>query len=108
MSQPISGTSQSKSISGLGTFSHTAGASQPYLLSISCTVPDSSGLVLSIMQNSTTLATASVTSPSQHTLQLQAPCEATIGDVMAFVLSSSASADVVPNAIKGVCNVSVL
>lgn len=106
MSSPISGTSQSKSISGLGTYVHTALTSTLYKVSISLSMVPPSGLTVTISQNATTIASASVSSALQQTLALNASIEATMGDALNVVLTSSSSNDTVPNHVKGVLTVS--
>jgi hypothetical protein len=95
-------------VAGLGTFSYTITQADAGLvtLGIKTTLPLNSGLLTVVNQNATPRLTfgGAVTNPTptQISTGSSVRMQCVAGDVISLVLSSSALADQIPNAVKSV------
>lgn len=83
----------------------TASAGASFSITATGSFGYASGLMIQVKQNSTVLATYSLPSPSQASMGGSVTASLTAADVVNVVLSSSAAADAVLNAVKGVVNI---
>jgi len=66
--------------------------------------PAASGLVVTLKQNSTVLATFANPTPTQAIMGGSAVAQASVSDVLSFVLSSQSTADALLNSVKSILN----
>ena len=100
MATIITGIGQSKILTNLDTYNHTALNTSMYLVSVAVTEHPPSGLSVLIQQNGTTKATAAAPASSQSHIELQAILNCTASDTISVVLSSSTPLDQMLNKIK--------
>jgi len=105
MSTTITGIFQSKVISNLDTYNHTALTAGPYMVKVDVSELPPSGLTIAIKQNSTTIATSVAPTAAQGVVSLQAVIFCSVNDVIGVVLSSSQASDSAINSIKGILNI---
>jgi hypothetical protein len=105
MSTVISGIFQSKVISNLDTYTHTALTAGPYNVSCSMTMRRPSALSIVIKQNGTTIASSSPPADQQTILSLQAVLVCSVNDVISIIVSSSSDVDQRINTIKGIIDI---
>lgn len=87
---------------GLGTYTHTCASTALYSVNVQLSVIPASSAVIVIKLNSSTLATSPAPSATQNHIELSAAninCTAT--DVLSVVITSAATADALPQALKG-------
>lgn len=96
----------SKVVSALDTYVHTAGASTIYTINVYAQEVPPSGLQITIQQNSTVIAQSSIPAATQPEVQLRALINATIGDSLEVILSSSAVIDQRLNRVKAIIGIS--
>lgn len=94
----------SNPISGLGTFSYTTTAGGYFTVSVQSTLPAASGLQVVVNKNGSAALTiggaATNPTPTQQAIGSSVRVQCVSGDTLAVVLSSSAAADQLPNAVK--------
>lgn len=98
---------QSVVVNGLNDYSYTIPTAGPYVATLRVTQPASTGMTVTIKQNSTTKATATLpggASAVQGEYILTAPMNITANDVVHYVLTSSSAADQQLNSTKAVLN----
>lgn len=83
----------------------TASAGASFSITTTGTFGVSSGLTAIVKKNTTTLATYSLPTPTQPIMGGNVSASFTAGDAVNVVLSSLASADNQPNAVKGILNI---
>lgn len=96
-------------VNGLDTYRYTIGNTGTHFASVKISdVTGGYGLSIVISQNGTPIATSTPLSAEDNTkggeLNLQTLINATSGDVIAFVFTSSTSSDTGANQLKGVIN----
>jgi len=102
MSQIISGISQSKVLSQLDTYNHTALLNSMYKVVVKASEIPPSGLIVTIQQNGSTKAVSTVADNIQGRIELQVVLNCAINDVIGVILSSASASDTGPNAIKAI------
>jgi hypothetical protein len=105
MATTITRIDQSKVISNLDTYNHTALANSVYNVSIQLTEQPPSGISILLQQNSSTKASFSSPAAQQGVINLQVAMNCAINDVISIVISSSSASDQNINAIKGILNI---
>lgn len=100
-------TSESNVFSGLGTLTYTIGAAGAHTITCTSTVNFGSGLVITINQNGSQVATTSAlsTSATQQTLNLSTSFVCSVSDVVTVVLTSSAAIDSMLNTVKSIVTI---
>jgi hypothetical protein len=100
-----------KEITNLDTYVYTTNTTANHVARIRVQPPVNTGLTVSILWNSTTMATMTLVPVLPYTAQssqsLSATIPATSGDTVSFVLSSSTPADKGLNAVKATLNVHI-
>lgn len=103
MSQPIK-DSETSSLSGLGTFTHTTASTGQYRIQVRSTMQPASSLAISIAQTGS--ASNSISSiaptPSDTQVGLQGVFQCVAGDLITITLSSSAIIDQGYNVIRSI------
>jgi hypothetical protein len=97
MSQIISGIGQSKTITNLDTYNHTAGLASLYTVSVQLTEIPPSGVSIVIQQNSSTKATSVAAAAGQNHIELSVLLQCAVSDVISVILSSASAIDEAPN-----------
>jgi hypothetical protein len=105
MAQIITGISQSKVLSSLDTYNHTAGAAQMYTVNVKMSELPPSGLSIVIQQNGSPMATSVAPAATQGELDLRIVLNCAISDVISVILSSSNVQEAGRNQIKGILNI---
>lgn len=107
MATTITGINQSKVISNLDTYNHTALTTNMY--SVKCEISEipASGVTIAIKQNSTTVVTSAVPAATQSHVVIATVLNCTANDVIGIVVSSAVANDARPNQIKGLINIHV-
>ena len=106
MSQFLPTIFQAHSVNSLDTYVHTALAASPYTIHVHAEEIPPSGLIITIEQNSTVIATSSVPAASQNHVELSALIMASINDSLKVILSSSVASDAGLNTCKAVISIS--
>jgi hypothetical protein len=107
MATTITGIAQTKVISNLDTYNHTALLNSMYSVSIVVTEQPPSGVVLTIQQNGSTKATTSVApAAAQGVVSLQVVLNCLVNDVIGVIVSSAAASDTQLNTVKGILKIS--
>ena len=98
--------SESNAISGLGTSQHTCVYSQLYKVECKSTIVPTSGLSIVINQNGSPIATSKAPTANDIYAFVSAAIEATAGDIITVVLSSSLIQDSVNlNNVKSIITI---
>lgn len=107
MATLITGIAQTKVLSNLDTYNHTALTAGMYMVAVRATEIPPSGLLLTIQQNSVTKATAALPAASQSHIELQVVLNCAINDVISVILSSGSTSDTQLNTVKASLNIHV-
>lgn len=105
MATNISGIFQTKVLSNLDTYNHTALQTSMYVVEVQMNEIPPSGLQIQIKQNGSTKATSVAPTAAQQALNLRIILNCAANDVIAVILSSSAASDSGPNAVKGILKI---
>lgn len=107
MATIITGINQAKVLSNLDTYNHTALTTNMYMVKVQTSEVPPSGLTITIAQNGSTKATASVPAAAQNHTELQIVLNCAINDVIGVTLASSSAIDQGKNAIRALLNIHV-
>lgn len=108
MAQIISGIGQTKILTNLDTYNHTALSAALYTVSVQVSEIPPSGMTVTIQQNGTNKAVSVLPAVGQGTIQLQVLLQCAINDVIGVILSSSvALPDGLPNTFKALLNMRI-
>lgn len=108
MAQTITGITQTKILSILDTYNHTAATANMYMVKVDVTETPPSGLIITIQQNSSTVvSTTTAPASTQQLVSLQTVINCAASDVISVILSSSSAADKALNNIRGTLNIHV-
>ncbi len=107
MSTTITNLISSKVISNLDTYVYTVGTTSLHVARLTINEIPPSGIIITLKQNSTTIATTSAPNAAQQVVELMATLACTSGDVISFVVASANAADARPNAFKGILNIHI-
>lgn len=105
MSQLITRIDQTKVLSQLDTYNHTALQNSMYTVSIVMSEVPPSGLSLVIQQNSVTKASSTAPSSAQGVVSLQTVLNCAASDVISVIISSNSNNDKALNVIKGILSI---
>ena len=101
----ITGIGQTKILTNLDTYTHTAALASMYKVIIQMTELPPSGLSVVIQQNGSTVISAAAPAASQNHIELQTILNCAISDTISVVLSSSQASDQTINSIKGILKI---
>ncbi len=105
MATIITGTEQSKVISNLDTYNHTALLNSMYVVSLMVTEQPPSGLTITIQQNGSPVVATSAPSTAQGVVQLRTILNCAANDLISIIVASSSSTDIAINQIKGILKI---
>jgi hypothetical protein len=106
MATTISGISQTKVISNLDTYNHTALLASMYVVDLAVSELPPSGIIITIQQNGVTKATTtSAPQIAQQLVQLRIILNCSINDLISVIVSSANPSDSGPNAFKGILKI---
>ncbi len=106
MSTTITNINSVKVLSNLDTYVYTTTQSSLYTARITVSEIPPSGIILTIKQNSSTIATTTVApAASQSTVELRTVMNITSGDTISVVIASSSNSDKGTNAFKGILQI---
>lgn len=107
MATIITGISQTKVLSNLDTYNHTAMQASMYKVEVQMSENPPSGLTITIQQNGVTKASTSTPASSQAVVDLQVLLNCAPNDLISVILASSNAQEAAPNQIKGILKISV-
>jgi hypothetical protein len=84
---------ESNGIAGLGTWTHTCGSTAIYSFKLSLFILPPSGMVVTLMQNSSTILTLPAPLTAQSHMEIDTLIDCTAGDILTLTLSSSVNTD---------------
>jgi len=105
MAQIPSKLSNSKVISQLDTYNHTAALSSMYVVEVKMSEIPPSGLSIVIQQNGSTKLTSIAPAADQNHIDARIILNCAANDLISVILSSAVSSDTGPNAVKGILNI---
>lgn len=105
MSTTITGIGQTKILTNLDTYVHTALATNFYFVGLTLSEVPPSGLSIVIKQNSTTIVTSAAPSSTQQTISLQTVLACAVNDTISVIISSTTPTESNPNSFKGILKI---
>lgn len=105
MAQTITRIDQSKVISQLDTYNHTALQNSMYMVSVDMSEVPPSGISIVINQNGSPKATSTAPSATQSNIKLQVVLNCAASDVIGIAITSSNAIDKALNGIKGILSI---
>lgn len=105
MAQTITGITQTKILTELDTYNHTALATSMYMVSCAVSEVPPSGITITIKQNGSTKATMAAPAAAQQLTQLQIVLNCVATDIITVVLASSTASDTGKNSFKAILNI---
>lgn len=100
---------QSSNVEGLGTTTYVVATTGPHKVKVRSTMTPVSGLIITINLNASPTSTTPSVSVTAQALQLESKFQATAGDTITVVLTTSGSNnDITPNEVKSIITVDLL
>lgn len=105
MATTITGIMQTKVISNLDTYNHTAGLTSMYTVSLKLMEQSPSGCTIVMAQNGSTKLSVAVPAATQNHVEARIVMNCTAGDLIAVTIASSQASDQTINSIKGILQI---
>lgn len=106
MATTITGIMQTKVISNLDTYNHTAGLNSMYVVRMTVSEQPPSGVIITIQQNGVTKATTtSAPASTQQLVELRTILNCAASDLISVIVSSAVTSDSNINSIKGILKI---
>lgn len=94
-----------KVVCNLDTYNYTIGTAGLHLVTAQFTIPQSSALSIALKQGSTTVITSTAPASTDRVVNVSCTVNASVSDVIGFVVTSANAVDKQLNAVKGILRV---
>jgi len=106
MATTITGIGQTKIVTNLDTYTHTALLASLYAVSLQLQELPPSGCTITIQHNGSTVASTSAPAAAQSVIDLGALILCAVSDTLSIIVASSNPTDQGKNVLKGVLKIS--
>lgn len=100
MATTITGIMQTKILTNLDTYNHTAGLNSMYTVSLRLSEVPPSGITMTIQQNGSTKVSTSAPAAAQSHVELRTILNCAANDIISVILASSTTSDTGLNALS--------
>jgi hypothetical protein len=105
MAQIISNINQSKVLTQLDTYNHTALLASLYTVAIRLWEIPPSGISIVIKQNGSTIVSSVAPAAAQEEINLRTLLQCAVNDTITVVISSATVSDSLPNSFKAILDI---